>query len=97
MVSKAPRALSQVWELVGLGAERNHGRLAFGPIVRYIPLSPKLIGKRLGIETSTEIGLAKLKSSKIHLKPAASMLFSCYLHLKLPVFLAETTCQGHCG
>ncbi|CAK9054514.1 unnamed protein product [Durusdinium trenchii] len=35
----------EVWELVGLGAERNHGQLAFGPIVRYIPLSPKLIGR----------------------------------------------------
>lgn len=35
----------EVWELVGVGAERNHGRLAFGPIVRYIPLNPKFIGR----------------------------------------------------
>eukprot|EP00440_Ansanella_granifera_P001968 gb/GFBE01002130.1/.p1 GENE.gb/GFBE01002130.1/~~gb/GFBE01002130.1/.p1 ORF type:complete len:207 (+),score=23.45 gb/GFBE01002130.1/:1-621(+) len=33
----------EVWEFVGLGAMQNEGQLAFGPIIRYIPLSPKLI------------------------------------------------------
>eukprot|EP00747_Dinoflagellata_sp_TGD_P184723 gnl/TRDRNA2_/TRDRNA2_40628_c0_seq1.p1 gnl/TRDRNA2_/TRDRNA2_40628_c0~~gnl/TRDRNA2_/TRDRNA2_40628_c0_seq1.p1 ORF type:complete len:208 (-),score=30.19 gnl/TRDRNA2_/TRDRNA2_40628_c0_seq1:50-673(-) len=35
----------EIWELVGLGASRNQGKLAFGPVVRYLPLSPKLVGK----------------------------------------------------
>mmetsp|Transcript_51129 Transcript_51129/g.91852 ORF Transcript_51129/g.91852 Transcript_51129/m.91852 type:complete len:204 (+) Transcript_51129:42-653(+) len=33
----------EVWEFVGTGAMRNEGQLAFGPIIRYVPLNPKLI------------------------------------------------------
>eukprot|EP00931_Biecheleriopsis_adriatica_P083112 TRINITY_DN56638_c0_g1_i1.p1 TRINITY_DN56638_c0_g1~~TRINITY_DN56638_c0_g1_i1.p1 ORF type:complete len:202 (+),score=27.99 TRINITY_DN56638_c0_g1_i1:49-654(+) len=33
----------EVWEFVGTGAMRNEGQLAFGPIIRYVPLSPGLI------------------------------------------------------
>lgn len=35
----------QVWELLGLGASPNNGYLGFGPIIRYLPLSPRLVGK----------------------------------------------------
>ncbi|CAJ1458646.1 unnamed protein product [Effrenium voratum] len=33
----------EVWEFVGTGADRNQGQLAFGPIIRYLPLSPRFI------------------------------------------------------
>mmetsp|Transcript_19065 Transcript_19065/g.35766 ORF Transcript_19065/g.35766 Transcript_19065/m.35766 type:complete len:190 (-) Transcript_19065:169-738(-) len=33
----------EVFEFVGTGADKNHGQLAFGPIIRYVPLPRKFI------------------------------------------------------
>eukprot|EP00930_Biecheleria_cincta_P052963 TRINITY_DN38275_c0_g1_i1.p1 TRINITY_DN38275_c0_g1~~TRINITY_DN38275_c0_g1_i1.p1 ORF type:complete len:199 (+),score=31.77 TRINITY_DN38275_c0_g1_i1:51-647(+) len=59
----------EVWEFVGLGASKNDRELAFGPIMRYIPLSQRFVwrgtvdeGIQRAIDKYTHLGCHPLNN-----------------------------------